>query len=88
VKPEEAMNPITNAWRNRPGSEAAGGQGPALLDVKAVADLLSCSPRHIRRLSCSGRMTRPVLVGRLARWRREEIERWIEEGCPVVGKRA
>ena len=54
----------------------------ALLDVGAVADLLSCSTRHVYRLSDAGRMPRPVKLGALVRWRRDEVEEWIVQGCP------
>jgi hypothetical protein len=34
----------------------------SLLDVRAVAALLCCSTRHVRRLADTGRMPRPVHV--------------------------
>jgi len=56
-----------------------------LLDVRAVARLLDCSPRHVYRLSDSDRMPRPVKLGNLVRWNRDAIEEWIEAGCPSCG---
>lgn len=53
----------------------------ALIDVKAVAQLLDCSPRHVWRLADAGKMPEPVRVGALVRWRRADIERWIADGC-------
>jgi predicted DNA-binding transcriptional regulator AlpA len=53
----------------------------ALLDVRAVAALLDCSPRHVYRLSDSGSMPPPVRLGALVRWRRDSIESWIASGC-------
>lgn len=53
---------------------------PELLDVMAVAALLSCSPRHVLRLAGSGRMPPPVKVGRLRRWSRSSIATWIANG--------
>ena len=41
-----------------------------LLDVQAVAELLDCSPRHVYRLSDSGRMPAPLKLGALCRWNR------------------
>ena len=58
------------------------GDGAALLDVEAVAALLTCSTRHVYRLSDAGRMPRPLKLGALVRWRRAEVEAWIEDGCP------
>jgi excisionase family DNA binding protein len=59
-------------------------QSAVLLDVNAVAEMLTCSPRHVYRLSDCGEMPRPVKVGRLVRWRRKELEDWIADGCPRV----
>jgi excisionase family DNA binding protein len=53
----------------------------ALLDVKAVAALLGCSPRHIYRLADAGHMPPPVRLGALVRWRRQEIDAWLAGGC-------
>ena len=49
---------------------ACASAPPSLLNVLDVAHLLSCSARHVRRLSDSGRMPRPVKLGTLARWKR------------------
>lgn len=60
-------------------------ESPAtLLDVKAVAALLCCSPRHVYRMSDAGAMPRPRHVGALVRWCRSEIEQWVVVGCPKV----
>ena len=56
----------------------------ALWDVGQVAVVLRCSRRHIYRMSDAGRMPRPRKLNSLVRWSREEIERWIEQGCPDV----
>ncbi len=54
---------------------------PALLDVRAVAQLLDCSPRHVYRLSDGGRMPSPLKIGALVRWRRQDIDVWLAGGC-------
>ena len=53
----------------------------ALLDVRAVAALLDCSARHVYRLNDAGRMPSAVKVGALVRWRRADLDAWIEGGC-------
>ena len=58
-------------------------ESSALLDVEQVARLLGCSPRHVYRLSDSGKMPRPVRLGSLVRWSQEAIQHWIAEGCPI-----
>ena len=60
------------------------GLSAKLLDVKAVAQLLNCSSRHVYRLSDAGKMPRPVKLGTLIRWNRAEIDDWIAAGCPAV----
>jgi len=59
----------------------------AMLDVETVADLLSCSTRHVYRMADAGRMPRPLKLGRLIRWRRSAVESWIADGCPSVRRR-
>jgi len=53
-----------------------------LLDVRAVAEMLGCSTRHVYRLADGGRMPAPVRLGTLVRWSRASIEGWVEAGCP------
>jgi excisionase family DNA binding protein len=55
----------------------------ALLDVGTVAAMLSCSTRHVYRLTDAGKLPRPVKLGALVRWRAEEIADWIAAGCPT-----
>jgi excisionase family DNA binding protein len=60
----------------------ADAPAAALLDVRAVAALLDCSPRHVYRLADAGRMPPPVRVGALVRWRRTDLDDWLAAGCP------
>jgi excisionase family DNA binding protein len=53
----------------------------ALIDVKVVAAMLDCSARHVVTLAREGRIPQPVRLGRLARWRRDEITSWLAAGC-------
>lgn len=55
---------------------------PPLLDVGTVAAACDCSPRHIYRLADSDRMPRPIKLGSLVRWRKDDIMAWIDAGCP------
>lgn len=75
---------------NAAGERIAGPeQAPAeLLDVRAVAALLDCSPRTVYRLADSGRMPRPLKVGALVRWRRADVLAWIDDGCEPVRRGA
>ena len=60
---------------------------PALMDVEAVASLLSCSRRHVYRQSEAGRIPPPVKIGALTRWRYSELAQWLGNGCPFVSER-
>lgn len=60
------------------------GATPALLDVQAVAALLDCSTRHVRRLADGGRMPPPVKLGCLLRWRRADLDDWLAAGCQPI----
>ena len=52
-----------------------------LIDVKGVAKLLNCSSRQVWKLLASGRMPDAVRLGRSVKWRRSDIQRFIDVGC-------
>ena len=52
-----------------------------MLNVGDVAKMLRCSSRTVYRLADSGRMPRPIKLGALVRWPREQVEAWIANGC-------
>ncbi len=72
------------------GERIAGqDQAPAeLLTVRAVADMLGASTRHVYRLADAGRMPAPVKLGALVRWNRAALLTWISGGCPEVRRAA
>lgn len=58
-------------------------QNIQLLSAKALAKMLSLSPRTIWRLRSSGKLPEPVKVGGAIRWRLEQdIKPWLSMGCP------
>lgn len=59
-------------------------EAAVLIDVEAVASMLTCSTRHVRRLADSGKMPSPIKLGALLRWRRADIDAWLEGGCRPV----
>jgi excisionase family DNA binding protein len=75
-----AVGTVCSGGGRHAGAEAASA--PLLLDVGDVARLLSCSERHVYRLSRSMRMPEPVRLGALIRWRRADLEKWLAAGCP------
>lgn len=56
---------------------------PLLLTADQVAGMLQVSPRTLWRLVSAQKAIGPVRIGGNTRWRREEVERWIDAGCPV-----
>ena len=61
---------------------------PAALTVNAkqAAAMLNVSVRQLWRLNSTGRLPRPIRLGHCVRWRRAEIEAFVEAGCPTREK--
>ena len=59
-----------------------------LLSIFEVAELLGVSPMSIRRWWYSGRLPAPVKIASTLRWRSEDIETWIAQGCQPIGETA
>jgi len=57
---------------------------PELLDVHAVADMLSVPLGRVYQFAYVGTIPAPLKLGRLMRWSRRELLRWIDAGCPTV----
>ena len=53
-----------------------------LLCVKDLATMIDVSVRKIWRLNDNGAIPSPIHIGRSVKWKREEIEKWIEAKCP------
>lgn len=54
-----------------------------LLTRQDIADRLQCSTRQVHRL----RLPAPVRLGRLVRWRQEDVDAWIaEQRAPGPGR--
>ena len=60
-----------------------------LLAVPDVADICGVATETIRRLTDRGAMPMPVRLGRSVRYRLDDIESWIGDGCPdlSIGRR-
>jgi excisionase family DNA binding protein len=53
-------------------------QLPALLSAREVASVLGISERQVWRMVSAGELPAPKNVGTLTKWRRSEIEAWVE----------
>ena len=55
---------------------------PLAYTADDLAFLLNCSKRHIAALHSSGRLPRPIRLGRSVRWRADELRAWLDAGAP------
>ena len=59
--------------------ESAAGQ--VLLTAKELSKILQISTRSIWRLVSAHELPNPLRFGRTVRWRRQDIDSWIDRGC-------
>ena len=57
---------------------------PLLIPACEVARLLGISKRTLWRLLSAGKLPAPVRLGSNVRWRLDEVEKWISQGCPAA----
>lgn len=55
---------------------------PLLLSIKQLSEMLGRSQSSLWEDDKAGRIPMPIKIGRSVRWRRLEIEAWVEAGCP------
>ena len=53
-----------------------------LLSAADLAAMLRVTVRHVRALDASGRLPKPIRLGRAVRWSRDELLAWIKAGGP------
>ncbi|MCH8853923.1 MAG: hypothetical protein IID41_14920 [Planctomycetes bacterium] len=56
---------------------------PKLLNVAALAALLSVSVRQAHRMSRNALIPAPLKIGACVRWHPDEISAWMKAGAPV-----
>lgn len=56
---------------------------PLAVDAAEAARLLGISLRHLRGLDASGRLPRPIRLGRAVRWSVAELREWLAAACPA-----
>ncbi len=52
-----------------------------LLKDREVARLLKVCSRQVRLLAKRGHLPKPVRLGRSIRWRKDDIDQFIKDGC-------
>ena len=63
----------------------AGGEESTLVDVKEAARMCSISASMLYKLNVAGVLPTPLKLGKLLRWKRQDILEWIDQGC-LTGK--
>lgn len=54
-----------------------------LLTIAELAKLLDVSQTQVHRMRKGGLIPEPVKINRqVVRWRRQDIDSWINQGCP------
>jgi predicted DNA-binding transcriptional regulator AlpA len=56
---------------------------PALISAAELAELLQISTRTLWRLRSAGKLIKPIKLGGSTRWRLDEVQTWIADGCPA-----
>lgn len=57
-----------------------------LVDAREAAAICSMSRAAWYKHLSAGKIPRPVKIGSLARWRKDELAAWIAAGCPARTK--
>jgi excisionase family DNA binding protein len=84
------MHRDTEERKEATSEQVAGWNGksvdsfPSLMAVDDVAAMLNCSTRTVWRFSDAGKMPRPLRIGGIRRWRKKDVESWLDAGCPAV----
>jgi predicted DNA-binding transcriptional regulator AlpA len=91
VKGEEERQVKNNSETEAAGPDTTSGpkvekDRKLLLRAAEFGALIGTSERWIWDKHNAGNLPRPVRIGRLVRWRRSDIEAWIEAGCPDCSK--
>lgn len=72
------IEPLISAIR----AGKAATESPTLMTAKDVQALLRIDERTLRRATREGAVPPPIHIGgRMIRWRRGDLERWLESGA-------
>jgi predicted DNA-binding transcriptional regulator AlpA len=77
--PREQRAPMPE---HSPAELDVGSMPRQLMSQRDLADFMQVDERTLRNWRHEGLVPPPVTVGRSPRWRRRDIERWIEELTP------
>lgn len=66
----------------QPAPDDSAELTPLMVDTKKAAAMLGISPRMFSSMNSTGRVPRPVRLGRRVLWRVSELKAWVDAGCP------
>lgn len=55
---------------------------PVVVTARQLAIMLQVSKRTLFRMRSAGRLPAPLRVGGVVRWRLQDVQNWIANGCP------
>lgn len=61
---------------------ASAAERPRAVPAPGVAQILSVSVRMVGKMNSSGRLPRPIHLGRSVRWSVAELEAWLAADAP------
>jgi predicted DNA-binding transcriptional regulator AlpA len=64
------------------GTRRHGDDTSLLITLPDLAKMLKISTRTAARLRSRGKLPKAIQLGGCVRWRRSEIQAWIDAGCP------
>lgn len=84
-KERDGMNAVMAGNEGEENRDAAGNADSPLMDVKEAARMLRISESMFYKMNKKGKTPPAVMVGKLRRWRKKDLLKWIDDGCPAAG---
>lgn len=79
---DRATDGLSVPGEGAPQAQQRRAPTPLLLDAAEAAQLVGIGRSTFYRLDETGGVPRCVRLGRMRRWRSDELHAWIAAGCP------
>lgn len=53
--------------------------------AEELATYLNRCQKTVYRMRSAGKLPKPIMLGKMPRWRKRDIENWLANGCPSLG---
>ncbi len=67
-------------------SETKSEERVLLMTSEDVARRLRVSKASLWRMRSTGKLPPPIHIGGIVRWRAEDVEKWVKDGCPELAR--